>query len=347
MKSDKKIRVAVLMGGPSAEHEVSLKSGENVLAALDKNKYEADTIFIDKAGNWEVEPRLLKNACDVAFIALHGKYGEDGTVQSILDEVGIPYTGSHALPSALAMNKYHTLRLLSDYGFTIPHSFLVSHREWNRNPFRVFDSARLYSGYPMVVKPNDNGSSVGVSIVNTKGELISALEKVFEMSRVALIQPFIEGREVTCGVLDYGWPKSAYPLLPTEIVPKVSNFFDYRAKYEPGGSAEITPARFKEPFIREIRRIATGVHRAIGASGFSRTDMIVDKFGRIYVLEVNTIPGLTKESLLPKAALASGISFANLLDRIISSAMRKYDLSDDCKKTISQSFNTDIIFTRK
>jgi D-alanine-D-alanine ligase len=327
----RKTRVAVLMGGPSSEHDVSLKSGENVLKQIDRNDYDSFGVRITREGEWEIQPGDLRHEADVAFIALHGTYGEDGTIQSILDAVNLPYTGSHALPSALAMNKYLTLRLLQENGFVIPHSFLISRSDWNRNPFKIFDQIKNYIGYPMVVKPNANGSSVGVHIVGSRGELVGALESIFEFSREALAQNLIVGRELTCGVLDHGWPDSAFPLMPTEIIPKVSPFFDYRAKYEPGGSEEITPARLPQPFVDSIRRTATNVHKAVGASGFSRTDFMLDRNGRAYVLEINTIPGLTTQSLIPKAAEATGIGFPDLIDRIITAALNKYHPREMCE----------------
>jgi len=164
---------------------------------------------------------------------------------------------------------------------------------------------------------------VGVTIVLSPEELYQSFDKVFEISREALVQNFIQGREMTCGVLDQGWRESAYPLLPTEIIPKISSFFDYRAKYEPGGSDEITPPpNLKDHLVRDLQKAAILAHRILGAKGFSRTDMILAENGKIYMLELNTIPGLTEQSLLPKAAQASGISFQDLLDHIIRAALK-------------------------
>lgn len=327
MQTKKKTRVAVLVGGPSSEHEVSLKSGAVVARALDPSKYEARRVTIDKRGEWEIPPETLAKQSDVAFIAMHGTYGEDGTVQRMLEDLGMAYTGSDALASALGMNKFLSTRHFRLHGLPIPVSILVSRGEWGRRPTKVMQEIRYYVGYPLVVKPNNQGSSVGVSVVSNEEGLGKALEEVFLVSREALAQQFIEGRELTCGVLDYGWPESAYPLLPTEIIPRISSFFDYRAKYEPGGSLEITPPHLPDPIIRVVQRMAVTAHRAIGCSGFSRTDMLLNGRGEVYLLEVNTIPGLTEQSLLPKAAEASGIPFREMLHRVIGAALFRKEKS--------------------
>jgi D-alanine-D-alanine ligase len=319
----KKLRVAVLKGGPSHEHEVSLKSAENVSRYLNSERYDHRHILISKGGEWEVPLAELDRCADVAFIAMHGAYGEDGGVQLDLESVGIPYTGSNAATSALAMNKFLTLRLFHDAGLTVPFSLLVSAHEWETKPDSVMDQVRYYVHFPAVVKPNADGSSVGVHIVRDRDELVHALLNVLSFSREALIQTFIHGREMTCGVLDRGYEGSAFPLLPTEIVPKVSGFFDYRAKYEVGGSSEVTPpANLSSAYRELIQRTAVRAHQLVGARGFSRTDMILAPSGEVFVLEINTIPGLTETSLIPQAAAASGISFPEFLDLIIDASLR-------------------------
>lgn len=318
MPTSHKLKIAVLMGGPSDEHEVSLSSGRNVLKNLDPQKYEAEDIVIDKKGEWPFKPEFLRGKTDLAFIAMHGTYGEDGTVQHLLDIVGVPYTGSRALASALAMNKFLTLEHLRRMGLTVPQTILVSKKDWLINAERVIGLINGYIHYPLVLKPNRLGSSVGVHIVKSSKELPIVLENSFQKARDLILQPFIEGREVTCGVLDHGVPRSAYALPPTEIVPVEGEFFDYTAKYDPKGALEITPARLPAPWLREVRRIAVRVHNSIGCRGMSRTDMILGNDGKIYILELNTIPGLTENSLLPKAARAVGISFPKLLDLIIN-----------------------------
>jgi len=311
------------MGGPSHEHEVSLKSARKVASGLHPEHYEANTVLIDKKGKWAVHPEDLLDLADVAFIAMHGTYGEDGTVQSMLDAAGIPYTGSNALSSALAMNKFLSGQLFRTHGLATPLTFLVSKKDWEDDPVKAMMPFRQYLTFPFVVKPNNNGSSVGVYIVKNREGFEEAMRKIFTFSREALIQALIRGREVTCGVLDQGWSGTAYPLLPTEIIPKTSHFFDYDAKYTPGASEEQTPAHISDSLTKEIQRAAVAAHTIVGAKGFSRTDMIIDSHGNAIVLEINTIPGLTEESLLPKAALATGISFDELLHRIIQAALQK------------------------
>ncbi len=320
-KTHKKRRVKVLMGGPSTEHEVSLKSGQKVVEHLNPDHYEAEPIFISKKGAWEREPETLRDEADIAFIAMHGSYGEDGTIQGILEDAGIPYTGSNALTSALAMNKHLAGELFRRKGLAVPLSFYVHKKEWAHDRSGVIGRLKHYLSFPIVVKPNNHGSSVGVSIVKNWDSFLEAMRKAFTHSNEALIQACIQGTEVTCGVLDQGWRGSEYPLLPTEIVPKSSHFFDYDAKYQSGGSDEITPARISEHLIKEVQKVAMKAHTSIGAKGATRTDMIIDPRGTIYVLEINTIPGMTEASLLPKAAAASGIAFQELLHRIIQAAL--------------------------
>ena len=319
----KKKKVKVLMGGPSSEHEVSLKSGKKVIEHLNPEWYEVQPIIISKEGVWEIPIEVVVQESDVIFIAMHGKYGEDGTVQSLLDEKRIPYTGSNTLSSALAMNKFLAGEMFRRNGLAVPLTFLVGKEEWNNERDEVVSRVKHYLSFPIVVKPNNQGSSVGVHIVRSWDEWLHAMRDAFKISREVLVQAFIKGKEVTCGVLDHGWSEGAYPLLPTEIVPRKSHFFDYNAKYDIEGSEEITPARISDHQLHEVQRVAVTAHKSVGATGFSRTDMIIDEHGTIYVLEINTIPGLTEESLLPKAAMASGIPFSELLDRVIRAALKE------------------------
>jgi D-alanine-D-alanine ligase len=319
---EKRRSVAVLMGGPSHEHEVSIKSGKNVARALDRTKYDVKQVYVSKKGEWDTNLQELAKMADVAFIAMHGEYGEDGTVQALLEAEKIPFTGSNAATSALAMNKYLSLRTFQDHGFIVPHSFLVSREEWKEAGATLFDRARHYAGYPFVVKPNASGSSVAVTIVKSPEEFVHAMEQAFAHSRHVLIQSYVRGREVTCGVLDHGFPESAFALLPTEIIPRASHFFDYAEKYNAEGAYELTPARFPAPILQHIQRAAVGLHKLLRCRGFSRSDFIVDEHGHLVVLEINTIPGLTEQSLLPKAAAAHGLSFPSLLELLIEGALR-------------------------
>ncbi len=321
VSNSKKLKVAVLMGGPSREHKVSIKSGENVAVHLDKNKYETKRILIDKNGDWQISPAQLKKHADLAFIALHGAYGEDGFVQDILEREGIPYTGSGVMPSALGMNKFLSLRHFRDGGLNTPQTYLFAKSDWQIDKDIILDSIRYYVGFPAVLKPNCDGSSFGVSIILNLDDATDALNGIFFTGKEAIAQPYVQGREMTCAVIDHGSQGSEFALLPTEIIPKKNNFFDYNSKYETGGAEEITPPpNLTESFTKELRKTAISAHRLIGARSFSRTDMILDKNGNVFVLEINTIPGLTEQSLLPKAALASGLTFSKILDKIIESS---------------------------
>jgi len=302
-----KIRIAVLMGGPSAEHDISLKSGRMVLKYLDKKKYRAKAVVISKNGEWPIDFVTLKKNFDLAFIAMHGEYGEDGTLQKILERHQIPYTGSDWRASRLGMDKLVSLSLFKKAGLNVPR--LVRRK------------------FPMVVKPVDRGSSVGVSIVYSPRDLPRAIALAQRYSPRIMRQEFIKGREVTDGVIEVNGKLKALP--PTEIISKASPFFDYRAKYQKGACDEITPARLPSKLIKQIQQTAIMAHKAIGARGFSRTDMIIENCQpphtkcKIYVLEINTIPGLTATSLLPQQAKAAGISFTQLLDFIIEAALSR------------------------
>ncbi len=324
----KPLCIAILMGGPSPEHEVSLKSGEMVFSNLDRNKYEPIRVVVKKNGEWSISPEEVKKFSHCAFVAMHGTYGEDGTVQAILDFHKIPYTGSDALSSALGMNKFLSLRAFRDGGLLVSPHILISRAEWRVSSDDIMKRIKDYLGFPLVTKPNDQGSSFGITMVKNERKLKSALNEAFGFSKEVLVERFVEGREMTCAVLDHGWPESAFPLLPTEIIPRAGTFFDYASKYQKEGAYEVTPPQnISKSAIEKIRKTALRAHQIIGASGFSRTDMIMDKKENIYVLEINTIPGLTEESLLPKAALVSGIEMQKLLSLVIESAMRKRGMS--------------------
>lgn len=307
-----KLRIAVLMGGPSAEHDVSLRTGRMILENLNKERYFARGITIDKKAHWPITPAKIKKNFDLALIAMHGEYGEDGTVQKILEKHKIPYAGSGVKASQLGMDKARSAIFFKKSALNVP-DFIVL-RDGSG-----FKSFKFSLDYPVVVKPNDRGSSVGVSIVENFQDLSDAIKLATDYSPNVMIQKYIRGREFTCGVLEIRGDLK--PFLPTEIIPRSSKFFDYGAKYISGASQEITPPRLPKDKIRKIQQIALKAHKAIGARGFSRTDMILGKDGRFYILEINTIPGMTETSLLPQAAKAGGISFPKLLDLIIEAAL--------------------------
>jgi len=310
-----KLRVAVLMGGPSSEHDISLASGQVVCDNLNREKYEIIPIHIDREGEWSMPFEKLMDRADIAFLALHGEYGEDGSIQEFLDSIGIPYTGSSAKTSALGMNKMASSKLFQARGLNVP-SWVDVMRQDNWINFRSpFD-------YPVIVKPADRGSSIGVSIVRNEFGIKEALCRVFEISRHAMVQQYIAGREVTCAVIEDERENIALP--PVEVFPFGSEFFDYNAKYTLNACKIITPAHITTMLSEEIKRVALIAHDIIGASGVSRTDMVIGNNDKIYVLEVNTLPGLTDTSPLPQAANYVGLSMSALLDKIIAAAIRRY-----------------------
>jgi len=312
-------KIAILVGGPSLEYEVSLESGTNVLNNLPQEKYEGQKVLIDQNSNWEISPEILSKKFSAAFIAMHGSYGEDGTVQRILEEHKIPYTGSSPTVSALGMNKFLSLKVFKTAGLNVPFTILLHRNQWQKNSENILANIFLHIKKPWVVKPNNSGSSLGVKIVYSEEELKEHLDFLLREFNEVLVQEFIAGKEVTCGVVDFGHHSSAFPLLPTEIIPLERDFFDFQSKYDPKYHLEITPARLPWPYLQEIRKIALFVHRLIQARHFSRTDMIIGRDKKIYVLEINTIPGLTKNSILPQEAEKFNLPFSKLLDMILKS----------------------------
>jgi D-alanine-D-alanine ligase len=307
-----KLRLALIAGGNSAERDVSLKSGEQVYEALDKNKY--DISRYDPRDDLE---RLARDAAnlDAALVIMHGRGGEDGTLQGMLDLLGIPYQGSGVLGSALGMNKELSKMLYQQAGLTVSRALYVNRGE-DLDPREI--EAEL--GLPVVIKPVNEGSSIGITKASTPEELEKGLKDAFLYDHRVLVEEFLEGVEVTGGVLG-NTKLTALPLV--EIVPSEQYaFFDYEAKYKPGASTEICPARVDEATTREAQEVALTAHRALHCRGYSRTDMII-KDGEIYVLETNTIPGMTATSLFPQAAKAYGLEFPQLLDRLIELAMEK------------------------
>ncbi|MFA5084104.1 MAG: D-alanine--D-alanine ligase [Candidatus Paceibacterota bacterium] len=308
-----KIRVGVLRGGPSAEHEVSLLTGENVLKNLPSDKYEAIDILISKEGKWPEMP-----AIDVVFNAMHGEYGEDGQIQTVLENMNLPYTGSGVTASALAMDKWASQKLFHQAGLKVPPAIMAE--KTSPDPM-----AKPGFGLPWVVKPNGRGSSVGIFLVNDGKELEAALAGAFGYDDSVLIEKYIRGEEITCGILENFNGEKYFVLPVVEIVPPSNkDFFDFQCKYD-GTSREICPGRFDEKTASAIQKAASLAHQALGCRDYSRTDMIVAEDG-IYVLEVNTLPGLTKESLFPKAAAAAGCSFDRLLEHLLTLALNRKNI---------------------
>jgi len=319
-----KIRVGVLRGGPSTEHDVSLKTGENVLNFLPKDKYEGVDIVLQKDGQclFDNSPQPFQKAnyfADVIFNALHGYFGEDGKVQQILNTLNLPYTGSGALSSSIAMNKVLSRDIFEKSGLKIPRAIVVKEDEpLDEAAGKIFRTMNPF----WVAKPASGGSSIGVAIARNFPELVQALENAFRLDRTVIVEEYIKGREVTCGILENFRSEEHYALPVIEIVPPPArNFFDYECKYD-GSTREICPASLDFQLKKEIEDIARMAHKALGCASYSRADMIVSPRG-IYLLEINTLPGLTSESLVPKAAKAIGCEFPQLLEHIIDLALNK------------------------
>ncbi len=308
----KKLTVALLSGGKSAERAISLASGEQVFQALDKSRY--NIVRYDPATEL---PLLAKDAggIDVALIILHGRMGEDGTIQGLLESLEIPYQGSGVLGSAIAMNKILSKQPYVQAGLpTAP--YIVADR--TSPPAASEVSGRL--GLPVVIKPEHEGSSIGLTIVREEEKLQEALEKGWSFDRRCLVEKFIKGIELTAGVLGND-ELLALPLI--EICPEERyEFFDYEAKYTPGATKEICPARISPELTEKAQDYARLAHKALHCRGYSRTDMILSG-SDLYILETNTIPGMTATSLFPQAAAKAGIGFSELLDRLIELAMEK------------------------
>ncbi len=319
-----KIKLAVVMGGPSSEHIVSLNTGKNILENLDRNKYDIVAIEITKDGKWRKDGKILtieealKNI-DVVFNAMHGEFGEDGTFQGLLESFRIPYNGAGVLASALGMNKFVSRLLFREFGLKTPPAIFVEAVDKEEALNSVQEAVKKLK-LPAVVKPNSRGSSVGVSIIRDIKQIEAAVAEAFKFDKQLLVEKFLAGREFTCGVLEMA-NGDILALPVTEIIPKNNHeFFDYKAKYNESCCDEVTPADISQKLAMEIQENAILAHKAIGCRNYSRSDFIVSS-NEIYILEINTLPGMTKNSLLPKAAKAAGIEFKELLDTIIGRAI--------------------------
>jgi D-alanine-D-alanine ligase len=298
-------KIGVLLGGLSSEREVSLASGNAILKALKEKGYHA--VAIDVGRDAAIKIREL--GIDLAFIALHGKFGEDGAIQGMLEVMGIPFTGSGILASALGMNKTVSKQVFRSRGLSVgPYEVIYAGEADRINT--VIDQIR----YPVVIKPHAEGSSVGVSLVFKKEDVARAVDLAFQYGGEILVEQFIKGKEVQVGIL------GDRALGAIEIVPKRA-FYDYAAKYEQGMSDHFFPARIPEAVYKKTLEAGLVAHRAIGCRGYSRVDFIIDEKGVPYILEVNTLPGMTATSLLPEIARGVGISFPDLVVEILRLAL--------------------------
>ena len=318
--------VGVVRGGPSSEYDISLLSGAEVLRELDRSKYEPKDIFIGKNGAWhvqgvEVSPDRALRGIDVVFNAIHGEYGEDGTVQRLLDMHGIPYTGSGTVPSAIAFNKHQTKEVAKRLGFKVAQGVLVeadSREKAEDEALRVF---KAMCG-PWIVKPVASGSSMGVVVAKDFHSLIDAIAEASAISPRILVEEYITGREATCGVVDNFRGEDVYGLFPIEIIrPKDTSHWSRTAKYD-GSSQEICPGNFSAEEKHKLVEFSKAIHKELQLSHYSRSDFILSPRG-IYFLEVNTLPGLTSESLLPKAIKAAGGTLSEFFTHIIELARGK------------------------
>lgn len=298
-------KIGVLMGGLSAEREVSLASGTAVHKALCSRGYNAVAIDVGR----DVAQVLMREQIEAAFICLHGRYGEDGTVQGLLEMMGIPYTGSGHLASALAMNKIFAKKIFQSAGLLVAPYRVMRRGETFRPDLPGFS-------FPFVVKPSQEGSSVGVSIVKEAAALQPALDTAFRYDEEILVEQFVKGREIQVGILE------EKALGAIEIIPK-NEFYDFEAKYTAGMAEHVLPAPLPPDLYRKVLGLGEDAHRALGCSGYSRVDFLVTEGGDCYLLEVNTLPGMTALSLLPEIAQGAGIGFEELVERIICSAAVK------------------------
>lgn len=300
------------MGGWSGERAISLRSGANVYRALKTRGYDAVRVEISSAD--ELVPRLAE--IDLAFICLHGGIGEDGTIQALLDILGKPYTGSPALAGRLALDKLLAKEAFTRAGLPIPPYLPY------KDESAWLEEAQVELGYPLVAKPQASGSSLGVQVVRSHEELEAAVRQIKEEFAGLYVEKFIPGKEITAGILRQEGEDRALPLL--ELRPK-PEFYNYEAKYTPGATEFVIPAELDEGTTRKAQQLALAAHQALGCFGFSRVDLRVTEKGEVYILEVNTIPGMTETSDLPQAAAAAGISFEDLVEYMLRTAIEKED----------------------
>ena len=324
----RRIKVAVLMGGPSSEREISLITGQAIFDNLDRKKYLPTPVEMTKEGHFFVMGKKKKlidlqnkdrKMFDVVFIALHGSPGEDGGVQGMLESLNIKYTGPGVLASALAMNKVFAAQVYTANGLPNPDFVHFDKLSWKRSAEKIMNDIVSKLGFPLVVKPVDQGSAVGVSKVKNQAELKKVIDKTFKLFPWLMAQKFVKGQEATCGVLEKNGQLVALP--PTHILPNLGEFYDYKSKYAAGGSTHICPADFDDTINGQIQNLAIAAHKALNCRGMSRTDIFVGEDQKLYILETNTIPGMTPTSLFPEAAGKAGISFGKMLDYIIKASL--------------------------
>jgi len=315
--------IGVLRGGPSREHDVSLKTGHAIITHLPEDRYTTRDIYIDKEGAWHergrpTTPDRVLPSVDAVVIGLHGEYGEDGEVQKLLERYGVPYTGSDSFGSYIAMHKVLTKERAKDIGLLTPkYRFIEEGADTHAAAMEIVRSFHQ----PVIVKPLRWGSSVGITIVGGFQPVHHAIDSLLEGGAGGvLVEELIRGTEATAGVVEGLRGESLYALPPIEIIPPESDFFSYSAKYS-GATREIVPGRFAKPVQEELMRMAKAMHEELGLRHYSRSDFIVSPKG-IYFIETNTLPGMTSESLLPKSLAAIGVSFPEFLSHLVDLALK-------------------------
>jgi D-alanine-D-alanine ligase len=318
----KKLKIGVLFGGKSAEHEVSINSANNVMAGLDKKKYEIVPIKIKKDGKFDAS---LLNNLDVVFPVLHGPFGEDGSMQGLLKLAGVPFVGPGVLGSAVGMDKEITKRVLRDNGIPIG-----DFRVFRANKRIDFNKIKKELGLPLFIKPANMGSSVGISKVRNEKEFKKAVKDAFLYDSKIIIEEFIEGREIECAVLGNEKPIAS---LPGEIIPN-ADFYSYESKYIDDKSICEIPAKLDKKTIKKIQELSVKTFQVLNCEGLSRVDFFIKKNGAILVNEINTIPGFTDISMYPKMWEKSGLPISKLLDKLIKLAMERINKEKKLKTSV-------------
>ncbi len=319
----KKLKIGILFGGKSAEHDVSLVSSKNVISALDKNKYQIFPIKINRDGKFDLNS--LKKV-DVIFPVLHGPFGEDGSMQGLLKILNLPFVGPSVLGSAVSMDKDVMKRIFKEAG--IPIGKFVTIKQKEKISFKDLEKKL---GLPIFIKPANMGSSVGIHKVNNEKEFLAGVKDAFNYDSKVVLEEFIEGQEIECSVLGNENPEAS---IPGEIVP-INDFYSYKAKYLDDKAADLLiPARLSKDIVKKVQNIAVKVFEVLCCEGMGRVDFFVKKDGKIFVNEINTIPGFTSISMYPKLWEASGLPLARLLDRLIDLAVERFKREQKLKTTV-------------
>jgi len=320
-------RIGVFMGGLSEEREVSMKSGKAIVGALSKKGYQARSVILDQENETYIADIVQEQKIDIAFIALHGGFGEDGRIQEIFERLKVPYTGSGSHASFYAMDKIKFKEIMQHHGIRVPHFYALHQKTFG-------ERITHWEHFPCVVKPHAWGSSKGVFIVKTINELIQHAHELLEQTEWVLVEEYIQGKELTIGILQ------EKALAPIEIIPVASTFFDYESKYTKGATKYVLPADIDSNYTRQAQQLALKVHTVLGCQDFSRIDMILTPSGEWYVLELNSIPGFTSCSLLPLAAGYAGITFENLCEQIVLMARTGRDHYEETNAQRTQTEKT-------